>query len=146
MLPGLLASFTQNFAMCGSGDWPSFSGLDVSPHCCHWSIYIEVPGGLFCSCHSILVYCFCLLEVKGRLYNYTIQCVRYHVIYYKEVGYSMCPYMRYSITQFLVMGSPLLSLVHLIVLSTIGLILLCTILTSVLRDIPHHFLHLSPLA
>ena len=37
-------------------------------------------------------------------------------------------------------------LVPLIVLHAIGLMLLCTMLTSVLRDTPHHFLHLSPLA
>ena len=53
-------------------------------------------------------------------------------------------YMKHRITQTLVTFSSLLSLVHLTVLHIIDLILLCTVLTLVLRDIPHHILHLSP--
>ena len=55
-------------------------------------------------------------------------------------------YMRHSITQFLVMFSPLLSLVHLTVLHIIDLILLCTVLTSVLRDTPHHIFAFIPMS
>ena len=46
-------------------------------------------------------------------------------------------YMRHRITQFLVIFFLLLSLVHLTVLHIIGLILLHTVLTSVLREAPH---------
>ena len=53
-------------------------------------------------------------------------------------------YMRHRITQFLVIFSSLLSLVHLTVLDIIDLLLFCTALTPVLRDTPHHIWHLSP--
>ena len=50
-------------------------------------------------------------------------------------------YMRHRITQFLAMFSLLLSLIHLTVLHITDLILLCTELTALLRDTPHHILH-----
>ena len=124
MLPGLLASSTQNFTWCRLGGWPSFGGLDVTSYHCHWSIYVGAPEGLFCSSHFILVYCFCLLEVKGILYNYIIQ----------VCGISCIISLRSRLQ-------------HVSIYEIQGnSILFCTMLTSVLRDTPHHFLHLSPLA
>ena len=53
-------------------------------------------------------------------------------------------YMRHRITQTLVMLSSLLSLLHVIVLHIAGLVLHCIVLTTLLKDTPHHILHLSP--
>ena len=53
-------------------------------------------------------------------------------------------YMRHRITQTLVMLSLLLSLVHVTVLYITSLVLLCIVLTTLLKDAPHHILHLSP--
>ena len=45
--------------------------------------------------------------------------------------YDICQYMKHGITHFFVIYPLLLSLVHLTVLHIIGLILICTVLTSV---------------
>ena len=53
-------------------------------------------------------------------------------------------YMRHRIALILSMLYLLSSLVHVTVLQITSLILLCTLLTTLLRDTPHHILHLSP--
>ena len=53
-------------------------------------------------------------------------------------------YMRHRITQTLAMLSLLSSLVHVTVVHITDLVLLCIVLTTLLKDTPHHILHLSP--
>ena len=58
----------------------------------------------------------------------------------------MYPSMKYTVTQFLIRSFLWLSLLQSIAWQTVGLILFCKMLTSVFKDVPHHSLHLSPLA
>ena len=55
-------------------------------------------------------------------------------------------YMRHRIPLILSMHYLLSSLVHVTVLHITDLILLCTVLTPLLRDTPYHILHLFPWA
>ena len=52
-------------------------------------------------------------------------------------------FMRPMITQTLALFSLLSSLVHVTVLHITGLVLLCIVLTTLLKDTPSHILHLS---
>ena len=140
MLPGLFASINWSLVWCRFGSQPPLSGLDVSSYCCYWSVYVGVCGGLLGSHHSMCLW-FLLAISKGntlQLYNIAD---RRPALYYNTY-----PFMKYSVTQFLFRYFSWLSLLQLIAWQTMGLILLCRMLTSVFKVVPHHSLHLSPLA
>ena len=145
MFPGLFASLNWSLVWCRFGGWPSLSGLDVPSYCHYWSVYVGVSWGLLSSCHSIYLW-FLLTISKGKILQLYNTADGRAALYYQEVSYNMYPFIKYSATQFLYRYFSWLSLLPSIAWQTMGLIPLCRMLTSVFKVVPHHSLHLSPLA